>query len=1135
MSNTRADAVRRQQAATVRQWSTSDFYRMLLGANIRRSYLVYEAGEFTVSHASPILGAIRAFFELSHDFFDHEAVFISRDDVTKTPFFAFVHDTRRGLSQGGLRIRDYANMAELLSDGLRLSKGMTQKNALAGLNWGGGKGIIAMPEGYGTPQEFRDDPRHQPARTELFRAYGRFVASLRGVYYTAEDMWTNTADMNVLLGENRFTTCIASARGGSGNPSPFTARGVFAAMRAAWKHLRKTEDLRGVKVAVQGVGNVGRPLVELLYKAGALVAVADPVKTAIDSTVDLLGARVVHCAKPENAFRDRSTSLWILDDPDSVFDVEADIFSPCGTGGQLNGGTIPRLKVTLVCGAANNQLRDGQPDAERLTRRGITYVPDFLCNRMGITNCADEWLGYLEEDVLLAAERVFPDTLRVLRYAKNLRITTAEAAESLANVAASELHPILGHRGRRIIDFIVRSSWLSDDAQAKGNSRSVQRVEPRFVPAIDEPRLQREAELHGFTGAGPAIAATPISAADHPHLGVFLAPLLMDIEARHRADEAPRRVIGVDHGGLALQNAIEATLPYARTETSRSDFVRACRDRFDANSAAIRRQLHETGIGFDAKRWLDAKAPDGEAVVRAAYYRLRDTQRLFSGSLAGWRCSHCDTVLVASETEPNRVRDTVSVVRLGAGDAVIECRIPLLEDLVGATAVAVRDNGPYGSLDGATIANPVTGRMMPIIARQDTATDATLLVPFGRVSDQEFLARRGLYVVPPVYDGEGRVPIGGEARERENARRRIVEILGDSVKTEEIDDKEVRRCKRCRTVVDADSSTQQLVDFGREIRVLRQLIESCGVTFSKDRWRDVALSHLEELSAWCISRQSWWGNEIPGSEGEVFSPWFSLAASALQGAGWPNEVAPAPIDVVYTDPEFLTRWVLPSQCLALAIYGRPLFRKIYVHGMVHVVERAEDDKRGVPGAADILPDEERFLFRTVRRPMRTQGGNVVEPGSLVIRFGADALRLWYVLSLRGAMDIVTLDEGHGRAARRAVRQLNAAFSSMLENRGAIDGGVMTEIARLCDEADRTWNPNDLAITGETFCKAIDVISRHSRTGHGTAATAAAVVSRLDATFRPICPFILTKFRELVANVAGHAEVSADHASLRSEG
>ncbi len=952
-----ADTDRRERAEEVRRWSTDEFYGLLVKAGIQRAYLVYENGEFTASHDSPLLAAVRAFFELSHDFSAHEAVFVGRDDGTKTPFFAFVHDTRRGLSQGGLRIEQYGNMAELLTDGLRLSKGMTQKNALAGLNWGGGKGIIAMPTGFGKePEDFRDGAQYSEVRKSLFTEYGRFVASLHGLYYTAEDMATNTRDMDVLLAANRFTTCISRELGGSGNPSAFTAQGVYDAMRAAWKVLpksrrqpdaTKTEDLGGVRVTVQGVGNVGRPLVELLYKAGAHVVISDEIPAALNATETLLGVSAVPCTTAEAVYADPSVRFWILDDPLAIFNVRTDIFSPCGRGSQLDSETISQLDlsmVSLICGAANNQLKNPKDDGEQLLSSEIIYVPDYLCNRMGIVNCADEWLGYLEEDVILAGKRVYPDTLRVLRHAKELGITTQDAAGSLADVAASELHPVLGHRGRRIIDFIQRSSWLTTKFP-RNDSVSKQEDEV-FRPAFDEPRLQHEAEQCGPAGTGPSILATPIPATAHPHLGLFLSPLLMDIEVRRRSGQA-RGVSGVDHGGQALQSAIERSLPYPRAETSRSAFRRACRDRFNSNDVVIRRQLSELGIAIDADRWLDSTSPLGEAVVREAYRSLCDSNRI----------SHSKTT---------------------AGD---------------------------------------------------------------------------------------------------------------------------------------NSSLQHHADFSHEARELQRLIESGEVVFNDEQWRSVALSQLKKLSSWYISENSWWGNEVPDGGGNMFSQWFSLGASALQAAGWPGTVDPEPIDVVYTDPERLMCWILPSQCLALAIYGRPVFREIRIHGTVHVIERMDDDKRRVVDVADNAHDEQRFLYRTEPRPMQTELGNVVEPETLVARFGADALRLWYVLSLRGgATDIVTLAEKDARAARGAVKQINRSLSHMLGNRAdAVDDGLVADIAGVVDKAEHAWSTNNLGAVGEAFLEAAEVIGRHEQT---TAATASAVVERLHSTFHPICPFLLTKFREV---------------------
>jgi glutamate dehydrogenase/leucine dehydrogenase len=435
----------RSAAKDVGSWSVADFGALLDRANIRRAYVLYENGKFDVSHEE--LQPIRAFFELSPDFAHHEGVFFEREQGIDTIFTAFVHDTRRGLAQGGLRLQAYATMADLLTDGLRLSQGMTRKNALAALHWGGGKGIIALPPSAPSVAGYKEKA-FVKERERLFEAYGRFVASLGGVYYTAADMGTVAADMNVLLANNRFTTCVAEDRGGSGEPSAHTARGVFKSMQAAWRHLHDTDDLNGVRVAVQGAGQVGVPLIENLHRAGAKLIIGEYVAETCDE------------------MRIKYPDADVLDDHEKIFDADADIFAPCARGAILNPGTIKRLKVQLVCGAANNQLGELR-DAELLHDKKILYVPDYICNRTGIINCADEWAGYLEEDVALATEQLYPDTLRVLRLARERGISAARAADEMADAAAAEPHPILGHRGRRIIAHLVRSGWSAQQPGAE--------------------------------------------------------------------------------------------------------------------------------------------------------------------------------------------------------------------------------------------------------------------------------------------------------------------------------------------------------------------------------------------------------------------------------------------------------------------------------------------------------------------------------------------------------------------------------------------------------------------------------------------------------------------------------------------
>jgi glutamate dehydrogenase/leucine dehydrogenase/methionyl-tRNA synthetase len=959
----RNQELRREAAKKVRSWSVPDFVALLDAANIRRAFVIFENGEFRLSHRE--LAPIRAFFEFSHDFSRHEAVFFGREPGIDTIFTAFVHDTRRGLAQGGLRLWKYESMADILTDGLRLSQGMTRKNALAGLMWGGGKGIIALPPNAPSVVGYQAD-EFAEERRRLFEAYGRFVASLDGVYYTAEDMGTNTADMNILLGQNRFTTCIAVDRGGSGNPSAHTAWGVFRAMQAAWLHLHSTEDLRGVRVAVQGAGNVGAPLIDYLDRAGAKLIIGEfaaPTRAAMIASYP---------------------DADVLDDHETIFDADADIFAPCARGDVLTAQTIPRLKVQLVCGAANNQL--GEPrDAERLQEREILYVPDYLCNRMGITNCADEWAGYLEEDVQLAAERIYPDTLRVLRHASALHISTADAADRLADIAAAELHPVIGHRGRRILDHLARAGW-SSDSDSRG--KRVSRRRSVFVPAADEPRIHRQADrTSAFTSTGPAVAAMPLSTAWRPHIGMLLSPLLMDVEVRSRRGGA-RRVIGLDHGGANLQHAVRESLPYDADEISRADFILECHDRHSTNDAAIRHQLAQAGIGFDAKSWLDPMSAEGMDVVARLYYRLADGERIRLDEYGGYRCPECATVLADSE--------------------VI------------------------------------------------------------------------------------------------------------------IDDENIKRCERCQSPVEQQISRQVFLDLSREARELATAIENGTVTFSDQKSKKDVLQQLRGMTPICISRQSWWGNDLPSNRDQVLSPWFSLAAWTLQAAGWPSDAVPPPIETVYVDAAFLARWVVPSQLVSLAVYGRPVFQHVEIHGAVHIVERDNEDKN----ASEKL-DEDRYVYRTTARRMSSRLGNVVEPGTFVQRFGADSLRLWYLLSLRANdRTAVVLTESHSRDARHAIARLNASLSSLLSlgvilpgKVRPVDDALVAKIRELADIAIASYAKRRFDIAARRFVEAIDRIAAYARIVEDQAMssnvrdTTIHVIRILADAFSPLCPFILTRLQE----------------------
>jgi len=406
----------------------------LTDLNITRAYFVRdEAGELVPSH--PELGPVARALKGSPGFADHEAVFVGRSPVSPILYFAFVHSTVRGLAQGGLRLSHYTTLADVCIDGLRLAQGMTRKNATAGLFWGGGKGIIA------TPAEFRNPEALSGAlRERVLDGYAEFVASLGGVYYTAEDVGTKTPDMDRILQGCRFVTCISVERGGSGNPSSHTADGVLSAMRAGWQWCTGKATLKDVRVAVQGVGNVGGELVARLADAGAQLVVTDVSEVALAS----IGARYSHVEVVE---------------PDAIFDVDADVFAPCARGAQVNATTIPRLRARLIVGAANNILGDEQADAQRLLERGIVYVPDFFANRMGIVHCCNEMYGSDPAFVADSLARVFPDTLSLLDEARSRSVDSVRVAHERADRAALEAHPLYPGIGQRLIRRIVEGDW----------------------------------------------------------------------------------------------------------------------------------------------------------------------------------------------------------------------------------------------------------------------------------------------------------------------------------------------------------------------------------------------------------------------------------------------------------------------------------------------------------------------------------------------------------------------------------------------------------------------------------------------------------------------------------------------------
>jgi leucine dehydrogenase len=326
----------------------------------------------------------------------YERVLLGSEDAAGYQGIIAIHSTALGPAVGGTRYWSYKTEDDPMTDGLRLARGMTYKNALAGLPFGGGKSII-LRDGKAADRE------------QLFRAHGRMVNSLAGKYYTAEDVGTSPADMEFILKESEY---VAGLQGRSGDPSPHTARGVFRAMQAAAKHKWGSDDLRGKTVAIQGCGHVGYFLAGELARVGAKLIVADVDPAKVKLVVDDHHAGAVA--------------------PEEIYSVAADIFAPCALGGVLNDQTIPQLKATLAVGAANNQLLEPR-HGNLLQQRGILYAPDYAANAGGVINgCCREMLGWDVPATLAKTDAIYDTLLRIFAMADQEKIPTYQAADRLA-------------------------------------------------------------------------------------------------------------------------------------------------------------------------------------------------------------------------------------------------------------------------------------------------------------------------------------------------------------------------------------------------------------------------------------------------------------------------------------------------------------------------------------------------------------------------------------------------------------------------------------------------------------------------------------------------------------------------------
>ncbi|CAH0284570.1 leucine dehydrogenase [Bacillus sp. Soil745] len=330
--------------------------------------------------------------------YDYEQLLFCQDKQSGLKAIIAIHDTTLGPALGGTRMWTYASEEDAIEDALRLSRGMTYKNAAAGLNLGGGKTVII-----GDPRKDKNE--------EMFRAFGRYIQGLNGRYITAEDVGTTVEDMDLIHEETDFVTGISPAFGSSGNPSPVTAYGVYRGMKAAAKEAFGTDSLEGKVIAVQGVGNVSYNLCRHLHEEGAKLIVTDINKESVARAVESFGATAVN--------------------PDEIYGVDCDIYAPCALGAVINDQTINQIRAKVIAGAANNQLKE-TVHGDQIHEKGIIYAPDYVINAGGVINVADELLGYNRERALKKVETVYDTIERVIEIAKRDQIPTYKAADRMA-------------------------------------------------------------------------------------------------------------------------------------------------------------------------------------------------------------------------------------------------------------------------------------------------------------------------------------------------------------------------------------------------------------------------------------------------------------------------------------------------------------------------------------------------------------------------------------------------------------------------------------------------------------------------------------------------------------------------------
>jgi leucine dehydrogenase len=337
---------------------------------------------------------------------DYEQIVFCQDKSTGLKAIIAIHNTTLGPGLGGTRMYNYKNEQDAITDVLRLSRGMTYKAAISGINLGGAKAVII-----GDPRKIKNEA--------FMRRFGRFVENLSGKYITAEDIGTTTKDMEYIKMETDHVTGLPEVMGGGGDPSPVTAYGVYLGMKACVKEVYGTDSVQGKKILVEGVGKVGGALVARLAKEGAKVMVADVNEEALSALAKEYGVQVVAL--------------------NEIFEQDIEIYSPCALGATLNADNISQMKCAIVAGAANNQLADETIHGQMLLDKGILYAPDFLINAGGLINVYTELNGYNRDIAMGTTETIYDVTREIISRSKQERIPTYLAANKMAEQRISSI------------------------------------------------------------------------------------------------------------------------------------------------------------------------------------------------------------------------------------------------------------------------------------------------------------------------------------------------------------------------------------------------------------------------------------------------------------------------------------------------------------------------------------------------------------------------------------------------------------------------------------------------------------------------------------------------------------------------